>query len=97
MGARCTNNSKATAAVMLGIAAGFAVLIGVFVLVGDGKDTGNAVPFLVIMMGSAVAIGASSGRGGCCCFRKLFGRTKTAEATADAGSEPNPYAPDRVS
>ena len=97
MGARCTNNSKATTAVTIGIAGGFAVLIGLLVIFDDGKGSGEALPFLVIMMGSAVAIGASSGRGGCCCFRKLFGRPKAAEATADAGSEPNPYAPDRGS
>ncbi len=97
MGARCTNNSKATAAVTIGIAGGFAVLIGLMVIFGDGNDSGNTVPFMVIMMGSAVAIGASSGRGGCCCIRKLFGRTKAAEATADVGSEPNPYAPERGS
>lgn len=98
MGARCTNNSKATAAVTIGIAAGFAVLVALLVLFGDGNDSGNAVPFMVIMMGSAAAIGVSSSRGdGCCCVSRLFKRSKKVATDPVASKDPesNPYAPDR--
>lgn len=86
----CSSRTSTKAALAIGIGI-LAITLGAVVLFsgpGDNAEgSSNAIPFMVIMLGSAGAIAGSGG--GCCCLTKLFNRSKH---RAQAGVEENPYA-----
>jgi len=98
MGLLCSSNAHASRTGALGIAGATLALVAAYVALTDDKGS-SAVPFAILGVGTALALGSSSCDG--CWLTRLFKRRSTtperagADHAAPAGPVPdadNPYA-----